>query len=195
LKLERGRIMRKAVLLFLLICSLCGCSTIAGTEKNTLYPAWEGRKKEILTWAASEKTRVDKGTLKHSEYWEEFYRKSIEMRPDLDDFLFFSSEMIKVSRIFEEGRITKEQFEDKYRQLSALLAQEEDRRARMLSISGTYISENTEVLLFYAYRESLFLGYINDLRERLRAAGPQFASSHCAFFGDAIQCTTQNPPF
>jgi len=187
--------MRRAVSLFILISSVCSCSAIMGTEKNVLYPSWEGRKKEILVWAATERTRVDQGTLRHSDYWQHFYRKSIEMRPDLDDFLFFSSEMIKVSRIYEEGKITREQLEDKYHQLSALLAREEERRARMLSRSATYVSENMDAAFFFAYRGSLFLGYANDLREQLHAAGPQFSITQCALFGSSIQCTAQNPPF
>lgn len=79
------------------------------------------RKKQIISWANNERKKVDEGTLKNSEFWKEFYRKSIVLRPDLDDFLFFASEMIKVSRIFEEGKINKAQFEEKQRQLTAIL--------------------------------------------------------------------------
>ena len=185
------KIMREAVFFLILISSLYSCSWITA-EKNTLYP-WEERKKQLLAWATSEKTKVDKGTLKNSEYWTEFYQKAMELRPDLDDFRYFANEMTKVSRIFEEGKITKEQFEDKQRQLTALLAQEENRRGKIFSSTG--INELNEAKLFRCYRKSLFLGYVNDLQRRLNAAGPQFSSSHCAFFGDSIQCTSQNPFF
>ena len=138
---------------------------------------------------------MDRGTLKNSEYWKQFYRKSIVLRPDSDHFLYFADEMIKVWRIFEEGKIKKEQFEDKRRQLTALLAQEENRRAPMLSASRMNIFRDYDAELFTWYRTSLFLGYVNDLRKQLNAAGPQFSISHCAFFGDSIQCTSQDPPF
>ena len=190
-KLKRYKIIRDAVFILILISSLYSCSWITA-EKNTLYP-WEETKKQLLAWATSEKTKVDKGTLKNSEYWTEFYQKAMELRPDLDDFRYFANEMTKVSRIFEEGKITKEQFEDKHRQLTALLAQEEDRRGKIFPSTG--INELNEAKLFRCYRKSLFLGYVNDLQRRLNAAGPQFSSSHCAFFGDSIQCTAQNPFF
>ena len=193
-KFKRYKISRKAVFFLILMSSLYSCSRL-GMEEGTLYSSWEGREKQILVWATSEKTKVDRGTLKNSEYWTQFYQKSIELRPDLDDFLYFADEMIKVSRIFEEGRITKEQFEDKHRQLTALLAREENRRAKMLSPSQIIMYENLEAGLFYCYRGSLFLDYVNDLRRQLNAAGPQFSISHCAFFGDSVQCTTQNPRF
>ena len=181
---------KKTFFFLILIGSVYGCSEI-GTGKSTLYPSWEGRKARIMVWAGSEKTKVDKGTLKNSEYWKQFYRTSLRLRPDLDDYLCYASEMIKVSRIYEEGKITQEQFEDKCRQLAALLDQEEDRRANMRSLGRVDYEAN----LFTFYRTSLFLDYLNDLRERLHAAGPQFSSSRCAFFGDSIQCTIKNPPF
>ncbi len=189
-KLKKYVKRREAVFFLILLSSLYSCIGI-GREKGILYPT-EERKKQILTWATSEKTKVDRGTLKNSEYWKQFYRKSIEMRPDLDDFLYFANEMIKVSRIFEEGKITKEQFEDKHRQLTALLAREENRRAQMFSLSRM---NDYEAGVFYAYLGSLFLDYLNDLQRQLNAAGSQFESSHCAFFGDRIQCTTQDSPF
>lgn len=117
------------------------------------------------------------------------------LRPDSDHFLYCADEMIKVWRIFEEGKIKKEQFEDKRRQLTALLAQEENRRALMLSASKMNIFGDYDAELFTCYRTSLFLGYVNDLRKQLNAAEPQFSISHCAFFGDSIQCTSQDPPF
>ena len=177
-----------AVFFVILISSLQSCRGIE--TEWTGYP-WEEKKEQILTWSTSEKTEVDNGTLKNSEYWKQFYQKSIELRPDLDDFRYFAVEMIKVSRIFEEGKITKEQFEDKHRQLTALLAQEENRRAMLFP----FRSNNYEALLFTCYRESLFLVYVNDLRRQLNEAGPQLSSSHCAFFGDSVQCTTQEPFF
>ena len=160
---------------------------------NTLNQSWDGRKKRISDWAYSEKIKVDDGTLKRSEYWKQFYRKSIELRPDLDDFLCYANEMIKISTIFEEGKITKEQFEDKHRQLTTLLVQEENRRAEMLSETG--IDDDNEAALFLFYSKSLFFTYVEDLRRRLSSTGPQFSIRHCAFFGDSIQCTTQNSPF
>ena len=190
------KIRRETVFLLILMSILNNCGGVGMTKSTPSYP-WKEKKEKILAWATSEKTEVDKGTLKNSEYWKQFYQKSIELRPDLDDFLFFANEMIKVSRIFEEGKVTKEQFEDKHRQLTALLAQEEDRRAKRLSFLGVdsnnYI--NYERGLFIVYRESLFLDYVTDLRRQLNAAGPQFSISHCAFFGDSIKCTTQNPSF
>lgn len=193
-KLKRYKVSGEAVLFLILMSSLCSCSGL-GMKEGTLYPSWEGREKQILAWATSEKSKVDRGTLKNGEYWTQFYRKSIELRPDLDDFLYFAVEMIKISRIFEEGKITKEQFEDKHRQLTALLAQEENRRAQILSRSIMNIYENYEAGLFTSYPGSLFLDYVHDLRRQLNAAGPQFLTSHCAFFGDSIQCTTQDPLF
>ncbi|HSB32420.1 MAG TPA: hypothetical protein VLD55_12520, partial [Candidatus Sulfobium mesophilum] len=115
------------------------------------------------------------------------------LRPDLDDFLFFSSETIKVSRIFEEGKINKAQFEEKQRQLTAILEREETRRDQKLSLTRmTIYDEDSE--RFYFYRESLFLGYMTTLQQQLDA-GPQFSRSHCDFFGDNIQFTEQKPPF
>jgi len=197
-KPRRYKIRRETVFFLILMSILCSCG---GTEvkNNTPYPyPWEKSKKQILAWATAEKTKVDGGALKNSEYWRQFYQKTIELRPDLDDFLYFANEMIKVSMIFEEGKITKEQFEDKHHQLTVLLAQEERRRAKevydaKISLYGLW--GNYEVALFTSYRASLFVHYVNDLREQLKAAGPQFSSSHCTFFGDSIKCTTQNPYF
>ncbi len=191
-KIKQYFIIRKAVFFFILLSTLCSCSGI-GMETSTLYPS-EGRKKQILAWAAHEKAKVDEGTIKNSEYWILFYQKSIELRPDLDDYLYYANEMIKASRIFEEGKITEEQFNDTYRQLSAVLAKEEARRERMLHLT-TSSYETYEADFFYGYRGSLFLVYINDLEKRLYAAGPQFSISQCDFFGDSIQCTSQKPPF
>jgi hypothetical protein len=173
--------------------SLCGCTGTTRTENYALYP-WKAKKRQILRWAASEKTRVDRGTIENSKYWEEFYRTSIELRPDLDDFLYYSAEMIKVSRIFEEGKITRKQFEDKERQLKALFAREEKRRALICDTPGLAIYDY-ETRLFACYSESLLLDYVNKLRTQLSAAGPQFSVSRCAFFGDSIHCTAENPPF
>jgi hypothetical protein len=189
-KLNRCKIVRAAVFFLVLMSNFYGCNGL-GTVKDALYPSWGGRKAQIMAWAASEKTKVDRGMLKHSEYWKEFYRKSLELRPDLDDFLCFAHEMIKVSSIFEEGMITQEQFEDKCRQLSDLLAQEEDRRAKMQSLGRV----DYEARLFTLYRGSLFLRYVDDLRGRLNAAGPQYSVNRCALFGGSIQCTSQPPPF
>ena len=190
-KLKRYKITREAVFFLILVSSLCSCSWI-GTEKESLYPSWDERKKQILVWSNSEKSKVDRGTLENSEYWKQFYQKSLELRPDLDNFLCFSNEMIKVSRIFEEGKITKEQFEDKRRQLTALLAQEESRRTAKIRSLGM---RDYDEIVFTLNGGSLFSGYFNDLRIQLSAAGPQFSSSHCAFFGDSIQCTTKDSPF
>ncbi len=190
---ERYRIGQRAIFLLVLMSSLWGCSGILGTGKNADYP-WTGKKQQILMWAASEKTKVNRGTLDNSKYWEEFYLTSIELRPDLDDFLYFSAEMFKVSRIFEEGKITRQQFEEKSRQLSAIFAREEKRRAQVCS-SPSMNPHEYETILFACYRGSLFLGYVNDLRTQLSAAGRQFSVSRCALFGDSIQCATQDPLF
>ncbi len=123
-KLKRYKIRREAVFFLILVSSLCSCSGI-GTEKKPFTRHGRKGKNKSCPGRLLKKHKVDRGTLKNSEYWIQFYQKSIELRPDLDDFLYFANEMIKVSRIFEEGKITKEQFEDKRRQLTALLAQEE----------------------------------------------------------------------
>ena len=182
------KVMRTAVCFLIVLANLYSCRGIQ-TELSD-YP-WEEKKQQILAWATSERTKVDNGTLRESAYWIQFYQIAIALRPDLDDFRYFAVEMIKVSRIFEEGKITKEQFEDKQRQLIALLDQEEDRRAMRMP----FRSRNYEALLFTCYRESLFLTYVSDLRMQLREAGPQLSSSHCAVFGDTIQCTDQEPYF
>ena len=188
-KLNIYKMIREAVFFLAVMSSLHGCG---GLETDwSMYP-WQEKKEQILDWSIAEKAKVDNGTLKDSDYWKQFYQKSIELRPDLDDFLHFAVEMIKVSRIFEEGKITKEQFEDKQDQLFALLAQEEDRRDQVLA---PLLGKNYEAILFTCYRESLFLAYINDLRSQLNAAGPRLSSSHCDFFDDSIQCTDQDPFF
>jgi hypothetical protein len=176
---------KRTVSVLILMSILYGCSWITGTEYYAPY-SWPERKEKILTWAASEKTKVDRGTLANSKYWEEFYQKSIELRPDLDDFLYFSAEMIKVSRIFEEGKVTKKQFEEKSRDLAALFDREEKRRRKLMCSS---------VSRFTCYRGSLFVEYVNDLRTHLNAAGPQFSASNCAFFGDSIQCANTSHAF
>lgn len=194
-KLKRSKFRRKVaffpVCFLVLVSSLCNCSGI-GTKQETLYPSWGERKKIILSWAASEKNKVDRGILKDSEYWKQFYQKSMKLRPDLDDFLCYANEMIKVSRIFEEGRITKEQFDAKQRQLAALLAMEENRRAARMNSLGV---KDQEEIAFTLRSGSFFSGYFDDLRGQIRAAGPQFSISQCAFFDDSIECTTQNPSF
>lgn len=115
------------------------------------------RKKQIISWVNNERKKVDEGTLKNSEFWKEFYRKSIVLRPDLDDFLFFASEMIKVSRIFEEGKINKAQFEEKQRQLTAILDREETRRDQKLSLTRmTIYDEDSERFYFFIVKVCLW---------------------------------------
>ncbi len=157
------------------------------------YEQIETRKQQIWVWASAERANVEAGTLKNSEYWKLFFRKTEELRPDLDNYLFFANEMIKVSRILEEGKITREQFEDKNRQLSTLLDREDSRRATILS--RTHMIVNYETTLFICYRTSLFRDYANNLQIQLSQAGPQFSGAHCDFFGNSIQCTTLNPSF
>lgn len=127
MRLHRFTIRREFIFFLILISSLCSFRIITNTEKDIIDPSWGERKKQILSWASSEKRKVDEGTLRNSEYWKQFYRKSIELRPDLEDFLWFANEMIKVSMIFEEGKISKQQFEDKQREPTDLLAREEKR--------------------------------------------------------------------
>jgi hypothetical protein len=169
--------------LLLLMSALYGCGG---------YLTAEERKEEIFAWANSEKTRVEKGALTNSGYWIAFFQKTIYLRPDLDDFLYFANEMIKTSRILEEEKITKEQFEDKQHELTALLDQEERRRAKALGGKLNYEYDGEVYLL---YRSSLFIDYLNDLQRRLKETGPQFSVEHCAFFGNGIQCTRQKPAF
>lgn len=192
MKLKRYTIGQVIVFLSIII-SLYGCSVVTGVKENRVYPSWEERKTQILVWASSERTKVDEETFKNSEYWKQFYRKSIELRPDLDDFACFAYEMTKVTRIFEEGKITKEQFEDKQRQLTAILAEEEKRRAGLLS--GIRIDADNEAALFMLRSKSLFISYVEDLRRQLSATAPQFSISQCASFGENIHCTAQNPSF
>lgn len=145
---------------------------------------------------SSEKRKADERTLRNSEYWKQFYLKSIELRTDLDNFLWSANEMIKVSMIFEEGKISKQQFEDKQRELTDLLAREEKRRNEaLLRAQGRATYGYQEGERFLLYRGSLFLDYDAILRRQLDAAGPQFSISNCTFFGDSIQCAAQNPPF
>ncbi len=196
MKLKRFEVIREAMFMFIMISCLCGCRIITNTEKDIIDPSWGERKKQILSWASSEKKKVDEGSLKNSEYWTKYYRKTIELRPDLDDVLWFASEMIKISRIFEEGKITKAQFEDKQSQLTALLSREEKRRNNALLRAQTMESYGyQEGERFLLYRGSLFLDYSTTLQRKLNVAGPQFSSTMCDIFDDAIQCTTQNPPF
>jgi hypothetical protein len=184
---------RKIYFVFFLIVGLCSCNRYDMINSLGDYSEQlDTRKQHIMVWATAEKTKVDAGTLKNSEYWRLFFRKAIELRPDLDNYLFFANEMIKVSRIFEEGKITREQFEDKHRQLTALLDQEDRRRAAILSRRQLLLYE---MELFYAYRDSLFRDYENNLRRQLTEAGPQFSNTNCAVFGDSIQCTTLSPIF
>jgi hypothetical protein len=184
---------RKFYFALILMLGLCNCHGSMLHSSDDYPEQLETRKQHILTWATAEKAKVDEGTLKNSEYWRLFFRRAIEFRPDLDNYLFFANEMIKVSRIFEEGKITREQFEDKHRQLTALLDQEDRRRAAILS--RRHILLFYEMELFYCYRDSLFRDYDNNLRRQLTQAGPQFSNTKCAVFGDSIQCTTLSPIF
>jgi hypothetical protein len=192
-KIKIYKIRVKAVFILILMSSLFSCS-VTGMEKSLVYP-WDEKKAQILAWATAEKNERDTETPTDSQYWIQFYKKSIELRPDLDDFLYYAKEMIKVSRIYEEGRITKEQFEEKHRELTALFDQEENRRNQVLSSPRMIVNNNFEVGTFTCYRTSLLLTYVKDLQKRLRAAGPGFSGSYCDFFGDRIQCTSKNPVF
>jgi hypothetical protein len=184
---------RELNLFIILIIALCGCSGYMVNNRDVYVEQLETRKQHIMTWATAEKAKVDEGTLMNSEYWRLFFKRAIEFRPDLDNYLFFANEMIKISRIFEEGKITRKQFEDKHRQLTVLLDQEDRRRAAILSqqqILNLYEKE-----LFYCNLDSLFRNYANDLRKQLTQAGPRFSNRDCAVFGDSIKCTTLSPIF
>ena len=39
------------------------------------------RKQQIMTWATAEKTKVDRGTLKNSEYWTLFSKELLSLDP------------------------------------------------------------------------------------------------------------------
>jgi len=184
---------RKFYFALILIVGLCSCQGATLKSRDYYFGQLEMRRQQIIVWATAEKAKVDEGTLKESEYWKLFFRRAIEFRPDLDNYLFFANEMIKVSRIFEEGKITREQFEDKERQLTNLLDQEDRRRAAVLSREQTL--HFYEMVLFFCYRESLFRDYANNLGRQLTQAGPRFSNRDCAVFGDSIQCTTLSPLF
>ena len=184
---------RKFYFALILMAGLCSCRGTELKSRDYYFEQIETRRQHIIVWAAIEKAKVDEGTLKESEYWKLFFRRAIEFRPDLDNYLFFANEMIKVSRIFEEGKITREQLEDKHRQLTAILNQEDRRRAAVLSKQSTLQTYEKE--LFFAYRDSLFRAYISDLREQLTQAGPRFSSTNCAVFDGSIKCTTSSPIF
>jgi hypothetical protein len=172
---------------------LCSCQGVVLDSRYNYSDQLATRKQQIMTWATAEKAKVDEGAFRNSEYWTLFYRRTIEFRPDLDNYLFFSNEMIKISRIFEEGNITREQFEDKYLQLTAILDEEDRRRSAVLLRYKT--RQTYETALFFAYRDSLFREYASNLRRQLTQAGPRFSDRDCAVFGDSIQCTTLSPLF
>jgi hypothetical protein len=183
--------MKRMAFFLLLIVGLCDCNGLMMVGGDNYLAQLDTRRQAIWAWATTEKGKVDAGTLKNSDFWKLFFRKTMELRPDLDDYLSFAKEMIKVSRIFEEGKITREQFEDKNRQLTTLLGQEESRRTALFHIQMHY----SEEALFTCYRSSLFLNYISSLQRQLSQAGPQMFYTHCDIFGNSIQCTTLNPSF
>jgi hypothetical protein len=184
---------RKFYFALILIFGLCSCHGEILNRRDAYSEQLDTKKQQIMTWATAEKAKVDEGTLRDSEYWTLFFRRSIEFRPDLDNYLFFANEMIKVSRIFEEGKITREQFEDKYNQLTAILDKEDRRRAAVLLRYQTLQTYEAELL--FAHRNSLFREYAKNLRRQLTQAGPRFSDRDCAVFGDSIQCTTLSPLF
>jgi len=188
-----GDNMQRKLYALILILGLCSCHGIVLQSRDDYSRQLDTRKQQITTWATAEKARVDEGTLKRSEYWTLFFRRTIEFRPDLDNYLFFANEMIKVSRIFEEGKITREQFEDMYFQLTDLLDEEDRRRAAVLLRQHTLQSYEAE--LFFASRDSLFRDYASNLRRQLAEAGPQFSIKDCAIFGDSIRCTASSMIF
>jgi len=183
-------IKRRFYFVLILVVVLYGCAGDRTYNRDTYTQNLDTLKKQIMDWATAEKARVAEGSLKESEYWKLFFRKALELRPDLDNYLFFANEMIKVSRIYEEEKITREQFEDKYRQLSSILNQEDSRRSVVLSQIQTL--HFYEMELFYCHRNSLFMDYANNLKEQLALAGSQFSFKDCAVFGDSIQCTSRS---
>jgi len=193
-----GESMKRKSFFLILIVALCSCSGVTTRDSKEYYGQVETRKHQIWAWASGERAKVEAGTLKNSEYWKLFFKKSIELRPDLDNYLFFANEMIKVSRIFEEGKITRAQFEYKNLQLTALLNQEDSRRAATLlpiQLLNNYELDRYETALFTSYRNSLFLDYVSSLHRQLSEAGPQFSTAHCAVFENSIQCTPMDPAF
>jgi len=184
---------RNFFLILILTVGLCNCSGHLANSRYGYSDEIETRKEKIWTWAATEKPRVETENLKDSDYWKLFYLKVVELRPDLDHYLFFADEMIKVSRIFEEGKITREQMEEKNQQLTDLLIREDNRRDAVLSRKA--LLRNYELTLLTCYKKSLFREYIKNLQRQLLQAGSQFSISHCTAFGDSIQCTALNPAF
>ena len=192
LGMSHERVWAFCIAMLLLVCVI-GCSGASTLDRYTFADTLDARKKEIWDWAAAEDVIVQKGEITQSEFWIFFYEKAIELRPDLDSYLFYAQEMTKVSRIFEEGKITQAQLEEKHKELIGILDEEDSRRAHILERIQSLHSY--EITLFTCYRDSLFKGYTSDLRKILTQEGFKHSLNHCAVFDGSIQCTPRDPVF
>ena len=142
-----------------------------------------------MRWIGLQKAEVEAGTLKNNSYYVLLRRKILELRPDLTHYLVFADEMIKVSRLYEEGRITRKQLEQKDIELTILVAQEDNRRDAILSQKPSEYAYETAQ--FTLYRDSLLKEYMSTLQTRLKESGPQYSVTNCSFFEDRIICTAR----
>lgn len=174
----------------MIVFCLCGCGHLASTVLTDPYERdLNERKQAMMRWIGLQKAEVEAGTLKNKRYYVLLRRKILELRPDLTHYLVFADEMIKVSWLYEEGRITREQLEEKDRELTALVGEEERRRAAILGrVSSAYVYETDQ---FTLYKTSLLKDYTSGIETRLREAGPQYSITDCTVVGDRILCATR----
>jgi hypothetical protein len=181
---------RTVIFLLIFLLGLYGCGRLT---KVTLEDPYErdldSRRQEMSSWSRAEKAKVEAGILKNSEYYRLLHNKVLELRPDLTHYLLFTSEMVKVSRLYEEGRITRKQLEQKDIELTILVAQEDNRRDAILSQKPSEYAYETAQ--FTLYRDSLLKEYMSTLQTRLKESGPQYSVTNCSFFEDRIICTAR----
>jgi len=183
--------LRTIIFLTCVLLELCGCSNMARMTFEDPYERdLDSRQQEILLWVNSEKPKVEEGTLKNSEYYRTLQIKVLQLRPDLTHYLLFAEEMGKVSELYEEGVISKQELEKRDVELTSILSRDDNRRDAILSqLPSVY--EAYEIAQFTLYRDSLFTQYLSDLQTRLNKAGPQYPVTRCDVFGDRILCVTK----
>jgi hypothetical protein len=185
----RGDAVKKFfITLLFFMSSAYGCTGLVVQSHQAYSLHLDEGRKQILDWAAEERVNVDAGLLKNSDYWREFYRRTITLRPDWSNALFLADEMTKISMIFEEGKISQEQYENKYHQLYLLYEQDEAMRTNILSRPHTLHSY--EVALFTCHIYSMFRVYEDGLRNQLKEADPKYTTTRCAVFEESIRCVS-----
>ena len=177
--------MKKAIAIFISGLFLLVLGSCAGQQtKETALLIQQQKDEEILNWYNSHVTMATSGKW-DTVYFSARLKKTVQrLRPDLDDWLDFSNEMITASALMKQGQISLEIWNRKLKDMFALLMQEEQRRRPVLEPQMTL--KDYEEAEHNLSRSSLFLDYFDTL-EHLKHM--QIWAGRCTIIDSGLMCT------